>query len=91
MLQFYYDCMDRFIDRFDFEYCEVDTDSAYVALSGESVEALVKPELRADFEREKCSWFPRDFDDEVRAFDKRTPGLFKTEFEGDGDYWALPE
>lgn len=84
MLEFYYDCIDKFLDRSDFEYCEMDTDSAYIALSGESVDVLVKPELRADYEREKFDWFPRDYNAEVRAYDKRTPGLFKTEFEGDG-------
>ena len=53
MLQFYYDFMDKFIDRSDFEYCEIDTDSAYVPLSGESVDDLIKPELRAEYEQEK--------------------------------------
>lgn len=32
MLRFYYDFMDRFVDRADFEYCEMDTDSAYMAI-----------------------------------------------------------
>ena len=27
MLQFYYDFLDKFIDRTDFQYCEMDTDS----------------------------------------------------------------
>lgn len=62
----------------------MDTDLAYVALSGESVDTLVEPKLRAEFEQEKFTWFSRDYNDEVRAFDKRAPGLFKTEFEGDG-------
>ena len=35
MLQFYYDCIDKYIDRRDFEYCEMDTDSAYMALSNQ--------------------------------------------------------
>ena len=84
MLEFYYDFMDTFIDRSDFVYCEMDTDSAYVALSGESIDAVIKPELRAKYEQEKFAWFLRDYSDEVKAFDIRTPGLFKTEFEGDG-------
>lgn len=37
------------LDRTNFEYLEMDTDSAYIALSGESVEALVKPQLREEF------------------------------------------
>lgn len=32
MLEFYYDCQDKFLDRSDFEYVEMDTDSAYAAL-----------------------------------------------------------
>jgi hypothetical protein len=33
---------------------------------------------------EKKNWFPRDDTPEHAAYDKRTPGLFKTEFTGDG-------
>ena len=33
MLRFYYDFMDKFVDRCNFEYCEMDTDSAYMALA----------------------------------------------------------
>ena len=84
MLSFYYDFMDKFLDRADFEYCEMDTDSAYVALSGDNIEALVRSELKEECEREKFNWFPRNYNGEVKAFDKRTPGLFKTEFLGDG-------
>ena len=55
----------------------MDTGSADVALSGESVDDVIKPELRAEYEREKHAWFPRDYNDEVRAFDKRTPGYLR--------------
>jgi hypothetical protein len=51
---------------------------------GESINDLVKPNLGAEYELEKHSWFPRDNNDEVRAYDKRKPRLFKTEFEGEG-------
>jgi hypothetical protein len=30
MLEFYYDFLDKYIDRSDFQYCNMDTDSAYV-------------------------------------------------------------
>ena len=33
--------------------CEMDADSAYIAIARESVESLVKPELRAEFEADK--------------------------------------
>ena len=84
MLQFYYDFLDKYLDRADFQMCEMDTDSAYIAISGDSVESLVKPELKAAFEQDKCNWFPRTDTAEHKAYDKRTPGLFKVEWEGEG-------
>lgn len=84
MLEFYYDCMDKYIDRSDFQYQEMDTDSAYIAFSDDNpFENLIKPEMRAEFEADKHNWFPRDHNAEVAAFDKRTPGLFKGEWSGD--------
>ena len=59
--------MDKYLDRSDFQYCEMDTDSAYISLSGPSVESLVRPELKEEFQQ-----------------DKRTPGIFKEEWSGDG-------
>ena len=56
MLQFYYDFLDKYIDRSDFEYCEMDTDSAYIAISGERVEDLVKSDMKDEFNDEKCNW-----------------------------------
>ena len=34
MLQFYYDFLDKYLDRRDFQMCEMDTDSAYIAFQG---------------------------------------------------------
>ena len=84
MLQFYYDFLDKYLERSDFQYFEMDTDSTYIAVSGDSVESLIKPELKSEFESDKANWFPRTDTPEHRAYDKRTPGLFKTEFEGEG-------
>ena len=84
MLQFYYDFLDKYLNRSDFQMCEMDTDSAYIAISGDSVESLVKPELKAEFEADKCNWFPRTDTAEHKAYDKRKPGLFKVEWEGQG-------
>ena len=36
MLQFYYEFLDLFVNRSDFEYVEMDTDSAYITLAGQS-------------------------------------------------------
>ena len=108
MLQFYYDFTDRYVERPLFQYCEMDTDSAYLALAGESVDALVTPTLRDHYFRHRSEWLPSVCCDEHRdeyvrcrladrswvgdgecckarrAFDKRTPGLFKVEWSGDG-------
>ena len=46
MLQFYYDCVDKYLSREDLIYCEMDTDSAYMAISGDSFESLINPKLR---------------------------------------------
>ena len=84
MLQFYYDFLDKYLDRSDFQMCEMDTDSAYIAIAGLSVQSLVKPELWEEFQQDKCNWFPRTDTPEHKAYDKRTPGLFKVEWEGEG-------
>ena len=84
MLEFYYHCIDRFLDRADFELLEMDTDSLYMALGGDSVEELVKPERKEEFQAVKSSWFPRRDTPENAAYDKRTPGLFKVEWSGQG-------
>jgi hypothetical protein len=83
MLQFYYDCIDKYIDRSDFQYIEMDTDSAYIALTGD-FESMIKPEFSEEFKIDKCNWFPRNDTEENKKFDKRKPGLFKIEYEGDG-------
>ena len=84
MLQFYYDFLDKLLDRSDLQMCEIDTDSMYIAISWDTVDSLVKPELREEFEQDKCNWFPRTDTREHKAYDKRTPGLFKVEWEGQG-------
>jgi hypothetical protein len=58
MLQFYYDFVDVFVDRRDFQYC-ANTDSAYMVLSAETLEEVIKPDLRQVYAIEKKNWFPR--------------------------------
>ena len=77
MLEFYYDFLDRYLDRKDFELIQMDTDSNYLAISGKSLEEIVKPEMREEFEKEKKNWLAWD------KWSGRTPGLFKQEFEGE--------
>ena len=62
----------------------MDTDSAYMALSADSLEEVIKPELKQRYQSEKHNWFPRSDTPEHAAYDKRTPGLFKEEYRGDG-------
>ena len=50
----------RYFHRKDFEYVTMDTDSAYMALSG-PLESIVKPELRREFYRCYGDWFPRPY------------------------------
>ena len=77
MLEFYYDFLDRYLDRKDFELIQMDTDSNYLAISGKSLEDIVKPDMREEFEAEKKNWLAWD------KWSGRTPGLFKKEFEGE--------
>ncbi|GMF21771.1 unnamed protein product [Phytophthora lilii] len=55
-LQFYYDCIDIYFDRCDFQYQEMDTDSAYIASSCEKpFEECIKPEILNHFKDHKRS------------------------------------
>ena len=108
MLQFYYDFVDRYVERPMFQYCEMDTDSAYIALAGDSIDDLVSTDRREHYFRHRSKWLPAECCDEHeddyvqtrlagrswtatescclarKAFDKRTPGLFKVEWCGNG-------
>ena len=108
MLQFYYDFIDRYVERPLYQYCEMDTDSAYIALAGDSIDDLVTPEHRKHYFKHRSEWLPAECCDEHKkeyvntrlagrswtatescclarkAFDKRTPGLFKVEWCGNG-------
>jgi hypothetical protein len=48
------------LDRSDFQYCAMDTDSAYIALSATSLEEVIKPDMQQRFQMDKKNWFPRD-------------------------------
>lgn len=108
MLQFYYDCLLNYVQKEDFELLEMDTDSMYLSLSGESLNDVIKPHKRKTFFKECHKWFPAQACKGHRAefvkslcegkrwaskhvcctnqqkYDKRTPGLFKVEWSGDG-------
>ena len=53
ILQFYYNCLDRYLDRRDFKLMQMDTDSLYFGLSRGTLEDAVQPEMREEFEEQK--------------------------------------
>ena len=67
MLQFYYDFINMYLECPLFQYCEMDTDSAYLALAGESVDPLVTAELREHYFRHRSEWLPSVCCDEHRT------------------------
>ena len=73
MLQFYYEFLDFYFDRRDFELIQMDTDSMYFAFSPEKLEDAIKPGYEAQFEKDKKLWLAWD------KWSKREPGLFKLE------------
>ncbi|XP_057292550.1 uncharacterized protein LOC130621260 [Hydractinia symbiolongicarpus] len=52
MLEFYYDFIDKYVDRRDFECIYMDTDSAYFAISGEELRDVVRPELLDEYDKD---------------------------------------
>lgn len=56
----------------------ISSDSLYMALSANSLDDLIKPELKEEWIATKKLWFPRDDTEENKAYDKRTPGKHKT-------------
>ena len=76
MLEFYYDFVDKFCDRRDFELIQMDTDSLYMALLSDDFDEIVRPELKELYKDEKKNWLVTD------EYSKRVPGLFKPEFKG---------
>jgi len=75
MYSFHYDCIDKYIDRKNYQYITTDTNSAYMALAG-VFNDLIKPQLKVEYELDKVYWFI------LNNYDKRTPGLLKIEFTG---------
>ena len=60
MLQFYYEFLDYYLDRRDFELIQMDTDSMYFALAHDKFDDAIKPDYRAQFEQDKKSWLAWD-------------------------------
>ena len=60
MLMFYYDFLTKYIDRHDFQLCEMDTDSLYFALSSTNFDEMVIPEKREAYYSERHLWLPSE-------------------------------
>ena len=56
MVEFFYDFVDKFCDRRDFEVIQMDTDSLYMALSAEDFDEIIRPELKELYKDEKPKW-----------------------------------
>ncbi len=68
-------CFACFAESFNSSiYIIIISDSLYMALSGDSLDALVRPSMRQEWEDVKKNWFPRTDTPENEAYDKRTPG-----------------
>ena len=85
MLQFYYDFLIKYVDRTDFQMMYMDTDSMYMAITEDKFDKIIKPEMKEEYEEIKTQWFPQN------AYDMRTMGLFKVEYEGDGMICLAPK
>ena len=69
----------------------MDTDSNYFAFSEDSIEKIIKPEMKEEYEKDKYNFLPSEskelhptFNVDGKPFtmkqcEKRTPGLFKVE------------
>jgi len=76
MLEFYYDFLDCYFSRHDFELIKMDTESNYLATSANRLD-IVRPKLKTEFEAKKGVAG-------VGQMNCRTPGLVKLESEGSG-------
>ena len=54
----------RFVSRSDFQYVEMDTDSAYMAVSNADMAQLVHKDSQESYYREYGDWFPRPYCEE---------------------------
>jgi hypothetical protein len=46
---------------------------AYLAISGQNLDDVIKPGMKQEFEQDKYNWFPNETTKESKAYDKRTP------------------
>ena len=95
MIKFVYEVLHKYLIPNSWKYLEMDTDSLYSGFNGKTLLDCVKPELQGEF-RDKIynschldhvdpstgHWFPRECCTKHQNYDKRSPGLMKTEQTG---------
>ena len=59
-MDFYYNFIDKYIDRSDFELLEMDTDSNYFAFSEDSIDKIIKPDMIDEYNNDKYNFLPRE-------------------------------
>ena len=69
--------MDKYLDQRDFELIQMDTDFMYKAISGNSIDKIVRPKLREEYDHGGKAKFLS-----TSEYYDRTQGLFKAEFQG---------
>ena len=67
MLEFYYDFLDKYFRRQDFELRYMDTDSFYLSMNGYSLDEAVRPKMKQGYVADKKNWLSTD------KFSGRTP------------------
>ncbi len=68
--------IDKYIDRSDFELLEMDTDSNYFAFSEDSIEKLIKPEMKDEYEKDKYNFLPSQSEELHPTFTDSTNTLW---------------
>ena len=76
MLEFYYDFLDKYLDRINFDLIQMDTNSMHIAISHESDE-IVSPELRFQYDNKGKAEFLS-----TSKYHDQMLGSFKDEFQG---------
>ena len=93
MLEFW-EFINTFLVNDLYQLMEMDTDSLYIAFARDTIDECVKPDMVESCCEEKWKWFSSEDNDRkadsdgqeitFSQWDQRTPGKFKTEYEGTG-------
>ena len=103
LLEFYYDFLDYYCDRSDWQLQECDTDSLYISVSGNhEICSIVRPHLLAEFDSSihgHCNdepytpaqgyFLPRECCERHNMHNQKTPALFKIECKGREQKWPV--